>query len=260
MKINNFTVRPKNTTVDFSKATNLQKSSGSKEKGTLTGLVKNNMKKPQNGNDRINSLQDRRQELTARRAEYFASAKEKKVDQKIIDAKLAEYDNQIAEVDRQIAQIRKEEREKQAQETAEKTQESAQRTSSAAGQEPETAAAEATEKLMSAFGSVQHTKDYIAAMQDVKGRLNTEASYYAPSHFYHGNPQKYATLKAKAGNVESEIVHLEKDLRKAGDSIMDGVQATTEKTAQEKAVENYKAETDNPDGQEKEKDAMDVYA
>ncbi len=263
MKINHFTVRPKNIPVDFSKATNLKKGEEAqpKNKGSLTNLVKNNMKTPRDSQDRIKSLQDRRQELVARRSEYLASAKEQNLDKDVINGKLADYDSQISQLDQQIAQIRKEERDKQMKGSEGSAKDSAQNINGSSGQIPEqgNAEVEATQKLLSAFGSIQHTKDYIAAMQDVKGRLETEASYYAPSRFYHGNPQKYASLKAKAGSVESEIVRLEKDLRKAGDSIMDGVQGITEKAAEDNSVGN-KAEEENPYGLNKTKKAMDVYA
>ncbi len=263
MKINHFTVRPKNIPVDFSKATNLNKGkeAQSEKRGTLTNLVKNNMKTPKDSGDRISSLQDRRQELVARRAEYLASAKEQNLDKDIINGKLADYDSQISQIDQQIAQIRKEERDRQMKGSEAKAQDSAQNTNGPSGLKPEEGSAdvEATQKLLTAFGSIQHTKDYIAAMKDVKGRLETEASYYAPSHFYQGNPQKYASLKARAGSVESEIIRLEKDMRKAGDSIMGGVQGITEKTVQGNPAED-KTDEENPDGLNKTKKAMDVYA
>ena len=245
MQISHFMLNFKNSAVDFSKANPSFNTDKTKSKGSLGGLIKSYTKKSSSSKDRISNLMERKQNIADMKADYQVRAKEQGIDKDTIKEKLADYDAQIAQIDQQIADIKQDEQKKAVQ-GKDKNSTGGKVSQKSDGNTDETAqinggTGSTNQALMKAFSSTQNTQRHIEAVQFAQNVLQTEALSYKPSQAFQSNPEKYAALTAKVDGLQNHISKMTNEFRKTGDVLKDSSsRPAEEKTAQEKAVENYK--------------------
>lgn len=241
--------------IDFSKSANSKSNSQSTQKGSLGGLVKSYTKQASSTQGCISNLMDRKQAIMDMKEEYKSRAKEQGLDKQSIDAKIAEYDGQISQIDMQIADLEQKNQKKAA---------GAKEDSGDKADKTEQAAREATvnESMIKAFASAQTAQEHIEVVQHTASVLKVDALAFKPSQAFSGNPEKYAELTSRADGLQNKIAEMEQSLQKSGKQIADTTlssQPNEEKTAQEKAVEQYQQ---TADGYQNEDDAdlLDTFA
>jgi hypothetical protein len=248
MQVSNFMSKVRSSTVDFSHK-NSASNTDDKAAGSLGGLLKSYTVKTSSSADRIANLMERKQSITDMKTAYHERALEKGEDKDIIKAKLAEYDGMITKVDQEITKIRQEDQKKA---SGKQDADSAKAGSSQKSEDKSDGAdrmngraVSTNQSLIKGLSSAQNTQDHIEAVQFARNVLQTQALSYKPSFAWKGEPEKYAELTAKADGLQGDIGEMNQDLLKNASQITESSsQPAEEKTAQEKAVENYKRTAD----------------
>ncbi len=267
MQISNIHLTGNQPKMTFHKKTDTSKENENKTKqsGSLKSTIQSYPQKAANSRERIENLESRRQDIQSRRAEYVQDAKSRGLDQQTINAQLAEYDSEISQIDQQIAQIKQEDSKKA---TASKSGGTAASGKSKTNQDGAVSrmgsnAADSAQKTMESFVSQQSAQEYIGAVQSAQKLLKTEALSYKPSNASAGNPEKYASLEARADGLENKVQNIEKEMQDSAKVSGNDQTASSaeEKTAQERAVENYKDQTGIADAaDDSDTDKMDIFA
>jgi hypothetical protein len=269
MQISNIHLTGNQPKITFHKKTDTSNENKNKTKqsGSLKSTIQSYTQKAANSRERIENLESRRQDVQSRRAEYVQDAKSRGLDQQTINAQLAEYDSEISQIDQQIAQIKQEDS-KKATENASKNSGTAASGESKTNQDGAVPgmgsdSMKSAQKTMESLVSQQSAQEYIGAVQSAQKLLKTEALSYKPSNASAGNPEKYASLEARADGLENKIQNIEKEMQDSAKVSGNDQTASSaeEKTAQERAVENYKDQTGIADAaDDSDTDKMDIFA